>query len=88
MKYDWVSDMYSSQDVRNTRPCALSLLKLLGTPGLTLEGCDTLRGGVTGGGEAGGGATFLATSWLPMMAINLFSVSFMAQVAVRATLLT
>jgi hypothetical protein len=25
--------------------------------------------------------TFLATSWLPMMAINLLSVSFMAQVA-------
>jgi hypothetical protein len=24
---------------------------------------------------------FLATSWLPMMAINLFKVSFMAQVA-------
>jgi hypothetical protein len=25
--------------------------------------------------------TFLATSWLPMITMNLFSVSFMAQVA-------
>jgi hypothetical protein len=47
--------MYSSQDVRNARPCALSLLKLLGTPRLTLEGCDTFRGVVTGGSEARGG---------------------------------
>jgi hypothetical protein len=41
--------------VRNAHPCALSPSKLLGTPGLTLEGCDTFRGVVTGGGEAGGG---------------------------------
>jgi hypothetical protein len=66
--------MYSSQDVRNTRPCALSPSKLfLGAPGLTLEECDVFRGVVTGGGEAGGGgATFLATSWLAMTARNLF----------------
>jgi hypothetical protein len=51
-------------------------------PGLTLKGCDACRGVVTNGGETGGGgATFLAASWLPMMAINLFRVSFMAQVA-------
>jgi hypothetical protein len=37
---------------------------------------------VTGGSEAGGGgAMFLATSWLPMIAINLLRVSFMARVA-------
>jgi hypothetical protein len=34
----------------------------------------------------GGGVTFLATSWLPMMAINLFRVSFMAQVASACSL--
>jgi hypothetical protein len=79
--------MYSSQDVRNAHPCALSLSQLLGAPGLTLEGCDAFRGVVTGGGEAGGGgATFLATSWLPMIAINLFRVSFMARVASACSL--
>jgi hypothetical protein len=37
---------------------------------------------VTNGGETGGrGATFLATSWLPMIAMNLFKVLFMAWVA-------
>jgi hypothetical protein len=52
--------MYSSQDVRNTHPCALSLSKLLGVPRLTLEECATFRGVVTGGSEAGGGGvTFL-----------------------------
>jgi hypothetical protein len=51
-------------------------------PGLTLEGCDTYRGVITSRVETGGGgAIFLATSWLPMIAINLFRVSFMAQVA-------
>jgi hypothetical protein len=44
--------MYSSQDVGNARPCALSPLTLLGVPRLTLEGCDAFRGVVTGGGEA------------------------------------
>jgi hypothetical protein len=43
---------------------------------------DDARVVVTIGGETGGGgATFLAASWLPMMAMNLFSVSFMACVA-------
>jgi hypothetical protein len=88
MKSDWVSDMYSSQDVRNARPCALSPSKLLGTPSLTLEGCDSFRGVVTGGSEAGGGgAMFLATSWLPMITINLLRVSFMAQVASACSLI-
>jgi hypothetical protein len=54
-KSDWESDIYSSQDVRNARPCALSPSKLLGVPGLTLEGCDTFRGVITGGCEAKGG---------------------------------
>jgi hypothetical protein len=73
--------------MRNACPCALSPSKLLGTPGLTLEGCDTFRGVVTGGGETGGGgATFLATSWLPMMAINLLSILFMARVASTCSL--
>jgi hypothetical protein len=58
-KSDWVSGMYSSQDVRNVHPCALSPSKLLGAPGLTLEGCDAFRGVVTGGETGGGGATFL-----------------------------
>jgi hypothetical protein len=53
--------MYSSQDVRNAHPCALSLSKLLGAPGLTLEGCNTFREVVTGGGEAGGGGAVRAT---------------------------
>jgi hypothetical protein len=79
--------MYSSQDVRNACPCALSPLKLLGAPGLTLEGCDTFKGVVTGGGEAGGGgATFLAASWLAMTARNLFRVLFIAQVASACSL--
>jgi hypothetical protein len=34
----------------------------------------------------GGGAMLLAASWLPMMAINLFRVSFMAQVASTCSL--
>jgi hypothetical protein len=80
MKSDWVSNMYSSQDVRNAHPYALSPSKLLGVPSLTLEGCDASRGVVTGGETGGGGAMFLAASWLPMIAINLLSVSFMAQV--------
>jgi hypothetical protein len=43
---------------------------------------DACRVVVTNGGETGGGgATFLATSWLAMTARNLFKVSFMAQVA-------
>jgi hypothetical protein len=33
------------------------------------------------GDTGGGGATFLAASWLPIIAMNLFSVSFMARVA-------
>jgi hypothetical protein len=42
---------------------------------------------VTSGGETGGeGATLLAASWLPMMAINLFGVLFMAQVASACSL--
>jgi hypothetical protein len=50
--------------------------------GLTLEGCDACRGMITSGvGTGGGGATLLATSWLPMIAMNLFRVSFMAWVA-------
>jgi hypothetical protein len=79
--------MYSLQDMRNMCPCALSPSKLLGAPGLTLEGCDAFRGVVTGGCEAGGGgATFLAASWLAMMAINPLRVSFMAQVASACSL--
>jgi hypothetical protein len=75
MKSDWVSDMYSSQDMRNAHPCALSPSKLLGAPWLTLEGCNAFRGVVTGGGEAGeGGAMFLAASWLPIIAMNLLRV--------------
>jgi hypothetical protein len=54
-KSDWVSNIYSSQDVRNTRPCALSLSKLLGTPGLTLEGCDSFRDGYRWGDQGRGG---------------------------------
>jgi hypothetical protein len=43
---------------------------------------DACRVVVTSGDETGGGgAKFLAASWLPMMAINLFKVLFMAQVA-------
>jgi hypothetical protein len=34
----------------------------------------------------GGGVMFLATSWLPMITINLFNVSFMAQVASACSL--
>jgi hypothetical protein len=82
MKSDAVSEIYSSQDMRKACPCTLSPSKLLGTPSLTLEGCDACRGVVTNGGETGsGGAMFLATSWLPMMAINLFRILFIAQVA-------
>jgi hypothetical protein len=73
--------------VRNARPCALSPSKLLGAPRLTLEECDTFRGVVTGGGEArGGGATFLAASWLAMTARNLFRVLFIARVASACSL--
>jgi hypothetical protein len=62
-------------------------VKLLGAPGLTLEECDPFRGVVTGGGEAGGGgATFLAASWLAMTARNLFSVLFIARVASACSL--
>jgi hypothetical protein len=68
--------------MRNTHPCALSPSNLLGAPGLSLEECDAFRGVVTGSGEVGGGgATFLAASWLAMTARNLFSVSFIARVA-------
>jgi hypothetical protein len=57
-------------------------VKVTGAPGLTLEGCDAFRGVVPGGGEAGGGgATFLAASWLAMTARNLLRVLFMARVA-------
>jgi hypothetical protein len=53
-----------------------------GTPSSTLEGCNTCRGVVTSGVETGGGEVMLfATSMLLMMVINLFRVSFMAQVA-------
>jgi hypothetical protein len=55
MKSDAVSEMCSSQDVRKVHPCALSPSKLLGIPGLTLEGCDACRVVVTSGGETGGG---------------------------------
>jgi hypothetical protein len=73
--------------VRNACPCALSPLKLLGAPRLTLEGCDAFGGVVTGGSEAGGGGTmFLAASWLAMTARNLFRVSFIAQVASTCSL--
>jgi hypothetical protein len=37
------------------RPCTLSPSKLLGMPGLTLEGCDTCRGVITSGVKTGGG---------------------------------
>jgi hypothetical protein len=81
-KSDWVSDMYSSQDVRNTCPCALSLSKLLGMPGLTLEGCDTFRGVVTGGGDARGeGVRCSLTSQALNAASSLLSVSLVTQVA-------
>jgi hypothetical protein len=87
MKSDWESDMYSSQDMRNAHPCALSPSRLLGVPRLTLEGCDAFRGVVIGGGEArGGGAIFVATSWLAMTARNLFRVLFIAQVASNCSL--
>jgi hypothetical protein len=43
--------------MRKARPCALSPSKLLGTPGLTLEGCDSCRGVVTSCSEMGGGGT-------------------------------
>jgi hypothetical protein len=54
------------------RPCALSPSKLLGMPGLTLEGCDVFRGVVTGGGEAGGGG---ARCSLASRALNAASSS-------------
>jgi hypothetical protein len=48
-------------------------ITITGDARLTLEGCDACRVVVTSGGETGGGGvTLLATSWLPMMAINLF----------------
>jgi hypothetical protein len=37
------------------RPCALSPSKLLGMPGLALEGCDACRIMVKSGVETGGG---------------------------------
>jgi hypothetical protein len=81
-KSDGVSEMYSSQDMRKARPCALSPSKLLGTPSLTLEGCDACRVVVaSGGGTGGGGAMLFATSMLLMTVKNLFRVSFIAQVA-------
>jgi hypothetical protein len=74
--------MYSSQDVRNAHPCTLSPLKLLGTPGLTLEGCDTFRGVVTGGSEAGGcGVRCSLTSQSLNAASNLLSILLVAWVA-------
>jgi hypothetical protein len=74
--------MYSSQDVRNPCPCALSPSKLLGTPGLTLEGCNAFRGVVTGGGEAGGGGVRCSLASQALNAAsNLLSISLVAQVA-------
>jgi hypothetical protein len=74
--------MYSSQDVRNARPCALSPSKLLGAPRLTLEGCDTFIRVVTGGGEAGeGGARCSLASQVLNAASSLLSVSLVTQVA-------
>jgi hypothetical protein len=65
----------------------LSPSMLLGMPSLTLEGCNACRVVVTsGGGTGGGGAMLLATSWLPMMAMNFFRVSFMAQMASACSL--
>jgi hypothetical protein len=56
-------------------------------PGLTLEGCNVFRAVVTNGSESrDGGAMFFTASWLLMMAINLFNVSFMAQVASACSL--
>jgi hypothetical protein len=49
---------------------------------LTLEGYNTYRGVVTSGVETrGGGAMLFTAPWLLIMAINLFRVSFIAQVA-------
>jgi hypothetical protein len=57
-------------------------VEVMGTPGLTLEGCDACRGVVTSCSEmGGGGATTFAASMLLIMVINLFKVSFIAQVA-------
>jgi hypothetical protein len=48
---------------------------------------EGLQGVVTGGGEAGGGgAMFLAPSWLAMTTRNLFRVSFIARVASTCSL--
>jgi hypothetical protein len=82
MKSDWVSDMYSLQDVRNACPCTLSLSKLLGAPVLTLEGCDAFREVVAGGGEAGGGGVRCSlASRVLYAASSLLSVSLVTQVA-------
>jgi hypothetical protein len=40
IKSDAVSKIYSSQEVRKAHPCDRSPSKLLGMPGLTLEGRD------------------------------------------------
>jgi hypothetical protein len=73
--------------MRKVCPCPLSLSKILGTPSLTLEGWDTFIAVVTNGGESRGvGVNLLAASWLLIMAINLFNVSFMAQVVSACSL--
>jgi hypothetical protein len=60
----------------------LSPSKLLGTPDLTLEGCDTFRGVVTGGSEAGGGgARCSLASQVLNAASSLLSVLLVTQVA-------
>jgi hypothetical protein len=70
-KSDGVSEMYSAQDVRKACPCTLSPSKLLGTPSLTLEGCDACRRVVTSGGDTGGGgAMTFAASMILIMVIN------------------
>jgi hypothetical protein len=80
---DAVSEIYSSQDMRKACPCALSLSKLLEMPGLTLEGYDTCRVVDTSDVE---GVTLFTTSWLLVMAINLFNVLFIARVASACSL--
>jgi hypothetical protein len=68
--------------VRNAHPCALSPSKLLGVPGLTLEGCDAFRRVVTGGSDAGGGGARCSPASHALNAANsLLSVSLVTQVA-------
>jgi hypothetical protein len=57
-------------------------IKVTGDARSNSGGVRACRVVVTNDGETGGGgATFLATSWLAMTARNLFKVSFMARVA-------